>query len=558
MFASVVLPIVLFGGLVFFHELGHFLVAKKCGVYVERFAIGFGPAIFKKQWGETEYALCAFPLGGYVKMHGEEMEAIQGDVKKELSADDPRSYMNQPVWNRIAIASMGPIFNLILPVFVYAIIFWVGTDTLKPVIGDVEPGQPAAVAGLKAGDEIVSINGEAVNTWNHFVNILRTQEAGDIDLTFKRNQRQQNITVKATRSEVENVYGEKTQASQIGVSYLPFLPIVGISSEDSAAYKAGLRTGDEITKINEKDIQYWWQVEQFFDQELSQNMTLQVKRYSTEALQNNKLDQAEEKTIALNGKFLSAAHAGIENGQLYIRYVLPDSVAQEAGLQVNDKVVSLNGEELNTWSQFHQGIQSAEEALKIGILRNNIPLTLTAQPQVVSEKDELTQDKKQFKRLGVQSAALTGMPAFFKERYTNPFKALHKGVEETIKLTVLTAKGLGKLFMGKLSMNSLGGPISIFYLAGTSYKKGGFDAFFRMMAMLSITLALLNLLPIPMLDGGHLLFFFIEVIKGSPVSEKVVRIGHTLGFAFIIGLMILTFYVDLNRFLFDRIRSLFN
>ena len=197
------------------------------------------------------------------------------------------------------------------------------------------------------------------------------------------------------------------------------------------------------------------------------------------------------------------------------------------------------------------------ETISLGLLRDGKTVDIKIVPEEVVQRDALTQEKKKVRQLGIMSVSAAYPIDFFKERYANPFMAFARGVSETVLLTKQTFIGLWKLVTGKLSVNNMGGPISIFYMAGTSYESGGWNAFFRLMAILSITLAALNILPIPVLDGGHLFFFVIEVIKGSPVHIRVQQMAMQVGFFLLMGLMVLVFYIDINRFFVDKIKSLF-
>lgn len=537
---TVILAIVLFGVLVFIHELGHFTVAKLSDVYVERFALGFGPAIFKKKWGETEYAICLFPLGGYVKMRGEEMD--------DAKASDPRSFAAKSVWTRIAIVSMGPISNLILPVLLFSALFFVGVPFPIPQIGSVIPGYPAQKAGLKAGDKILKVQGKAVSTWNEMTQALNPRSGQVTEITYERENKIEALKLVPVSEMAPNVYGEKQMVGRIGVDLQPYRPVIGIFNSTADAAKTGLKTGDIIAAINGKKISYWWEFENAFS-------TSKTKKVQIERLLDNK---TETLTFDLSS-FPSLTKAGIERGELFIREIRPNSIAEEKGLKIGDKIVSLNGVNVDSWHAFRKQIQSNQgEEVVIGLLRNGSPTEIELIPKEITQKDELTQAKRKTRQLGVISCAIPSRPATQIERYLNPFKALKRGFQETYEISITTLVGLGRLVSGKLSLNALGGPISIFYLAGSSYRIGGWHSFLRMMAILSITLAILNFLPIPVLDGGHLFFFLIEAIKGSPVQTKVLQMAHQVGLMIVIGLMVLVFYVDINRFLVDWIRSLFS
>ncbi|MFH1262069.1 MAG: RIP metalloprotease RseP [Pseudomonadota bacterium] len=541
---NILLPIVLFGILVFIHELGHFAVAKLSGVFVERFALGFGPTIARKKWGETEYALCLLPLGGYVKMRGEEME--ENDLK---GAPDPRSFASQTVGKRFAIVAMGPISNLILPVLLFTGLFWVGTPVPLPQVGAVIPDYPAAKAGLRAGDQIVRVGEASVSTWNELMAALRPRANLSTELRIVRNGHEITKEIVPVSENELNLYGETQAAGKIGIELQPYRPTIGIPDANSPAARVGFKTGDTVLSVNGQPMSYWWQMEARFSTHGPKKLVVE-RRVALDAVPT-------QISLELDAPTLSAA--GIEDGELYIRDVQPDSIAAQKGLKAGDRLLSVNRTPLSGWYSFRKQIQENRgDAVSVEILRSGKRLTLELIPREVEHKDEFTKESRKVRQLGVISCAMPGDPGTRIERYLNPFRALARGAEETWEISRTTVIGISKLITGKLGLNSLGGPISIFYLAGSSYRVGGWISYFRMMAILSITLAILNFLPIPILDGGHLFFFLIEIVKGGPVGARVRQVAQQVGLFIIVGLMILTFYVDINRYIVDKIRALFN
>jgi len=541
MFTTVVIPILLFGALVFIHELGHFTVAKLCGVFVERFAIGFGPALLKKKWGETEYALCAFPLGGYVKMRGEELPETEKE-RKAFQADK-RSFASQNVWKRIAIVVMGPVSNIILPIVLFTVLFLVGLPTPSSRVGTVMPGSIAEQAGLRAGDKIVSIDGKTVHSWSEVTKIIQGRAGQETVVNVERGGEALTIKMTPSKQADKNEYGESIQAGKIGADMIAYKPMIGVANLKSRAFTAGLRTGDVITKVNDSNITYWWQLEKEYKKD--SNNVITVER--------------DQKTISFTMQKGALETSGIERGELFINKVVEKSIAAEKGLRSGDKIDSINGQKIKFWTEFRDLIQANQgEPVTVGLIRDGDPITIELSPEEVEHRNEMTNERKKVRQLGVVSQSINYPIEYYREQYTNIFTAFYKGIEETWELTAQTFVGLGKLATGKLGVNTLGGPISIFYMAGTSYENGGWNSFFRLMAILSITLAALNILPIPVLDGGHLFFFLIEAIKGSPVKLKIRHMATQVGFYMLMALMVLVFYVDINRFFVAKIKALFN
>ncbi len=544
-----VLFILLFGVVVFIHELGHFTLAKLSGVFVERFALGFGPAILKKTWGETEYAICLLPLGGYVKMRGEDPEEARN------APSDPRSFSQIRPRTRIAIVAMGPISNLILPVLLFSVLFLVGIPSLVSQIGWVAPGSPAEKAGLKAGDRIMAVQGRPIWKWSDMEKIMRDHPGQVVLLSVEREGKTLALSVVPKEEQDADLFGEEVLVGRIGVSPGSFRPVLGISDSASPAAKLGLKTGDIIVSVDDRPVNYWWQVEEACAAG-GKRKQLSIERHSGPSIE----PKIEKLVFALPKTFTGLKQAGIENGELYVREIRPDSVASKKGIRPGDRLMEVNHTPIESWSTFQHLVRKNEgEKIVLTILRGRTQKNVEFVPQEIEDHNTITQERERRKQFGVISAGIAGDVAQRDERYANPFLALYHGVATTTEMTALTIGGLARLFTGRLSVRkSLGGPISIFYLAGGSYETGGWISFIRMMALLSITLGIINFLPIPVLDGGHLLFFVIEAIRGTPVNLRIREIAQHVGLIFIIGLMVLTFYVDVERYFLDRIKAFFN
>jgi len=549
MFSSVIVPILLFGGLVFFHELGHFAVAKWCNVYVERFAIGFGPALLKWTWGETEYALCAFPLGGYVKMRGQE---DIGEANPE-HANDPRSFMNLNVWKRIAIVIMGPVANLILPVILFTGLFMVGVPSPSTVVGNVLPDSPASKAGLRDGDKVLSVQGQSVDTFRQMSKLVQARAGLSTEFVIQRGQETLQEKITPESKDGLNDFGQDVAQGTIGISMVSYQPVVGVSDPNSLAYQKGIRTGLIITAINGEPVRYMWQAQQKVREATG---PIQI------ALRGNNPDLTpqEQETFDVSlGTITDLSQAGLFDAQVFLAEVKEGSAAFEKGLKKGDHITDVNNKPINSWNELTSAIdQNTGQALDISVIRDGQPIAINLVPKEVNQRNELTHVKESVRQLGVVSAVVAHPMNRFVEQYKNIFSALSRGFKETVHLTRSTVIGLGKLFTGQLGVKTLGGPISIFYMAGTSYDSGGWMSFFRLMALLSITLGVLNLLPIPVLDGGHLMFYFIEVIKGKPLPDKIIGWFQQAGMVALLGLMLLVFYVDIDRFFVDKIKALFS
>ena len=424
--------------LIFVHELGHFLAARKVGVVVEKFALGFGPKIVGFTKGETEYLIAAIPLGGYVKMKGEEIE--------ESDADEKGSFSAAPVGHRLAIAFAGPLFNILFAIGIYYFVYLMGVPTLSPVVGTVNDESPALVAGLQTGDRILAIGGEKISYWEQLQKRVHDSPGHSLDFKVERNGNIINVPITPVTEQITGLFGDKESVGLIGIT--PLVRSITLVKEGTPAARAGIQEGDTLTQVDGTKIFGW----------------------------------GDLKTAAI------------------------------------DKP----GQELT----FH-------------VLRNGTEVLLKITPEAKITKD-LQGNKIEIGMLGI------GMSGEMTQEKYGLLGAFNRACEETWKLTFLIAVSIKKMILGSIPADSIGGPILIFQIYGEQAEQG-FNELIRLTALLSINLGLLNLLPIPVLDGGHIFFFLIEILKGKPVSEKNRERAQQVGFFMLISLMVFAFYNDIMR-----------
>ena len=435
------------GVLVTFHEFGHFWVARRCGVKVLRFSVGFGTPLLR--WHDrhgTEFVVAAIPLGGYVKM----LDEREGEVPAELLG---QTFNRKSVRQRFAIVSAGPIANFLLALLFFWLIAMLGTQQVRPVIGQVLPGTPAAEAGLQPGQEILAVDGKAVNGW------------GAVNLQLVRR------------------LGE-TGTLQVRVSE----PDSTVESDYQITLNAWLRGADEPDPIQSLGLQPW--------------------RPAVPAV---------------------------------LAHIDPSGPAQAAGLRSGDRLLSLDGVALRDWQDLVERVRArADQQVVLDIEREGQQLSLPV--RLVGRGDGEA-------RQGYLGAGVSGVdwPAeMLREIRYGPLDAVWQGVQRTWSMSALTLDSLGKMLFGELSVKNLSGPITIAKVAGTSAQSGLAD-FLNFLAYLSISLGILNLLPIPVLDGGHLLFYLYEWARGKPLPERVQAWGMQIGITLIIGVMLLALFNDLGR-----------
>ena len=439
--------LVALGVLVTFHEFGHFWVARRCGVKVLRFSVGFGSPLVR--WHDrhgTEFVIAAIPLGGYVKM----LDEREGDVPPALLDS---AFNRKTVRQRFAIVSAGPLANFLLALVFFWLLAMLGSQQVRPVVGAVESGSLAAQAGVAVDQEIVAVNGKPVSGWGE-VNlqlVRRLGESGQLDVTVR----------------------------EVGTSAERHLQI------PLQNWLKGVEEPDPITALG---IRPW------------------------------------RPQIAP-----------------VIAQLDPEGPAQAAGIQLGDRLISLNRQPLDDWQQVIDAVKVLPGATAVLEVerdgqRVDVPLTLAAR----GEGDA---------RRGYLGAGVEGgeWPAeMLREVRFGPLDAVVEGAKRTWTMSLLTLDSLKKMLFGELSVKNLSGPITIAKVAGASAQSGLGD-FLNFLAYLSISLGVLNLLPIPVLDGGHLLFYLVEWVRGRPLSERVQGWGVQIGISLVVGVMLLALVNDLGR-----------
>jgi regulator of sigma E protease len=437
--------LVVLGVLVAFHELGHFLAARWVGVKVLKFSLGFGPKIFGRKMGETEYLLSAVPLGGYVKLFGED------EAEATTQEDRKRSFAHQGLWGKVLIVAAGPGFNFILAYFIFA--GWLATGSplfvptfqdLTPDIEAMVPGSPADAAGIQIGDRVSRVNGRDISTRTELFDAVAKSNGQALTLEIKRGEQVKILTVTPTTA-------PGPQASPQEPGY----------------------------------------------------------------------------------------YLGVEETPPLVTSVMQSSPAAKAGLQAGDHVVNIEGQTIHTWSQM-TGIvkENPNRQLQVEVLREGHRVSLSVTPS--AEKTTVNGQSVEIGKIGISGPGRSIM------RSSTPLLSLYDGLGATWGWTELTAIGLYKMVVGDISSKNIGGPLTIANISGEAAAQGASSVVF-LIAILSINLGVLNLLPIPILDGGHLLFFLIEGILRKPLGERQREIAQQAGLVLLVGVMIFAFWNDLER-----------
>jgi regulator of sigma E protease len=446
LFMTIVTFIVAIGILVAVHEYGHFWVARRLGIRVLRYSIGFGKPLWRhvSKKDEVEYVIAAIPLGGYVKL----LDEREGNVPAALA---PQAFNRQPVWKRIAVLLAGPAFNLVFAVLVYWVLFTAGVPGLKPYVGEVAPESIAAQGGLRNNDQIVSVGGKRVET-------LEAAVLGIID----------DLVDDATIALV-------------------------VRGEDGSERNVTLHAGERSRSLTEPDA-------------LFPGLGFQVGRPPVRAI---------------------------------IADIVPGSAGARAGLQAGDEILSLDGEAIESSTHLTALVRTmANKTVDVGVRRDgslrHIPVTV----------EELEVGGERIGRMGV---AFDLSQMYTVQQY-GPGAALGQAATKTWDMSVFTLQIVGRIFTGDVSLKAISGPISIAETTGFAARQG-WRTFLSTLALISISLGILNLLPIPILDGGQVVYQLAELVRGRPVSERALLVGQQIGIAMLLLMMTVAFYNDIARHL---------
>ncbi len=535
--------VILVGSLIFVHELGHFMFAKAFGVKVLTFSLGFGPKILKLRGRETEYCIGLLPLGGYVKM----LEESRSDIV--LPEDKQRTFESLAAYKRIIIVLAGPLMNLIFPVSLYFAVFATEGPFRPPTIGVVLPGH-AADGKLKPGDRVMSVNGEDIGTWNELKRFISKHPNETIRLKLFRDNGHVEVEVVAEET-IDRRLPERVQreldiderVGTIGITSNSPAAVIGIPDPNSPAFRAGLRTFDVVTHVAGKRVRRYMDLARELDGNRGETMPVTYMRpVPMRGALGGLADMAvyEAGVVALTPDPAGTdllTRTGIEIADLYAAVVPEDSVLYKAELRPGDKILELDDDPVPAWSTFRERVLAAPD-------RPHRVAYLSARDGRINRgtfqmrREDFTDEHGQtFARyvLRVQN----WLPVAPEDRVEHPTPlryAFSKAIEETIDVTRFTLVALVRLVQGRLSLENLSGPIRIYEIAGQEARKGA-DFFIWVMALLSINLGLLNLLPIPVLDGGHLMFLGVEAVMRRPIPLRVREVAHILGMAVLVGLL---------------------
>lgn len=568
-FFSIVPFVILLGILIFVHEFGHFIVARLCGVRVEVFSLGFGKKILQHKRGDTNFCISIIPLGGYVKMFGDQPGA-------EISeADKPYSFTHKNVWQRIAIVSAGSLMNFFFAILVFSIVGFIGEDFRSATVGDIPTSSQAYKQGFRPADKIVAINNTPVKTWDDFEHQLAGLNNSQALVEVQRETALAGSPAQtetapagspAHQSETASANSAAPVSLKVDVASKPnpnvlsTVPMVGDIDGLTPLSKAtrvgvmktsplasvGLQSGDAISAVNGTKVTYWRELEAVLKkQNPKEPLNLSIERFTSEESAKTESMNLTLAPVGLASYSLEALK--LENAELYLGTVVKDTPAEAAGLRQGDRLLQMNDVKITEWDDVVSVVKTynGKEGIRVQVLRDGELLKMSIVPKLSPQMTAAGVEEKRF-AIGIKPFVNFANPEIIKVSTNDPIEALRIGTQRTWDVSVMTVMSFVRLVQGRVSPKNIGGVISIGQAASETFKIGA-SQFLRMMGLISVNLFILNLLPIPVLDGGHLLFYIIEGIKGAPVSLKKMEYAQQIGMFLLMGLMVLALFNDFTR-----------
>lgn len=550
------------GVLVIVHEAGHYVVARLFGVGTPVFSIGFGPRLFGFRFWETDFRISLLPFGGYVRMAGADPF---GEEYVEDWVEPEEDLMNKPVWQRLLVTLAGPTANLILPFVLFTAVLMLGEPQSDTTVGNVRPGSPAAQLGFELGDQIVSVEGEPVDTWQELLRSLDGRP-GAASVVVQRGSERMTLTLPP------GVVGGKAfrTLDDFGLFHSALSSRIGVSDPTSPAWRAGIRPGDEIVEVDGAEVITFAELQAALTPDRVHEVVVQRAGAEPGRL---------ELSIAPGAGWSPAPGEvlpdpwGLIPGEVFVGEVLPDSAAAEAGVAVGDRLVGIDGTPILSWDDVlglvgatTEGLDLSTEAplrsggcgsepldpilgrpLDLSLVRDGEPLTLTFQPRV--QREVVISEVNYRPIMGVKHFDRTSVAGPETVKYYSLTEAFPRAVDDGGEVLHNTMTVLGNLLRGKLKpKESLGGPIEIVRTAGYA-AQDGFFTFARVMGMISFSLGIVNLLPVPVFDGGQILFYAIEGIRGRPLPLLLRERIQMVGVLFLAALMVMVLVMDIGRWL---------
>jgi len=549
---GVVAAVALVSILVFIHEFGHFIFAKLFGVRVLVFSIGFGRRMFGFKHGGTDYRVCLLPIGGFVQMEGADPFMDGGEVG---AWESPGNFLKKPVWQRLIIVSAGPIFNLMLPVVVFTGLYMGGEPQQTSAVGTVVAGTPGLEAGVTPGDRIVEVGGQPVAFWGELYDTFGSDARdGAVELVLERDGARRSVSIPVPEG-AEYTKDGGLSPLELGLDFAHPDAVIGVSDPDSPAAVAGLESFDRVLSVDGAEVvnyhEILWALEAAGESAVVRYGRV-VDGEPVEGEVTVKTDGSwEPPRLPFEDPIGNAW--GVAPSYIFVGQILEDSPAQVANILRGDRIAGINGEGIIAWREVIErvadtwGDETPDDAVPVSLtlVRGGRVLDVKLTPEIIRDTDVFGRYRRRA-RIGIGAGgSVVGGPE--EKRFYSFSEALPKAAGETLALSRFVVEQVGKLLTGEAAPSkTLGGPLQIFRDAKAAAEDGIYT-WARMMGILSISLGIINFLPVPVLDGGQFLFYLIEGIRGRPVSLVIRERAQQIGVLFLVALMLTVLVFDVNR-----------
>jgi regulator of sigma E protease len=545
--------ILFIGILIFVHELGHFLFAKYFGIKVLKFSLGFGPPLIKFQRGETTYQVALLPLGGFVKMLGD------SPVDEIPPEDRARSFHAVPVHQRALVAFAGPLFNLVFPVLCFFAYYLLGPTVVSPVVGQVAVGEPADHAGLQPGDRVLAIDGTEVWGFDHMVELVRGRAGDPLEFRIDRAGDVFAVTIEPKETPDEDMFGSPTTRGIIGVTRAR-TEQTRVGVDGPVAARHGFRTGDRVLKAGDRAVATFADLDLALKAHAGRRMRVVVARPEPERVGALFLAQHVRPVVLeidVPAGARSMAELGLASAETFVRGLAPSGAAYQAGLRSGDHVLAVDGRPISLYYSFVEALARSEERpTEVRIRREGREHTLSIRSERREILHEVTGKMRPYWDSGIGLGEVPRMSAtvqwhaggrYLTEEATLTLgQALYESVSQTLQVIGSITLAVFKLFTGGIAVSTIGGPVMLFQVASLAAERGLF-AYLELLALISVNLGIINLLPMPVFDGGHLVFCAIEAIKRKPVSLRAREAATIVGLVLLAVLVVLVFTNDISR-----------
>ena len=529
--------------LVFVHEMGHYLVGRWSGIRIMAFSIGFGPEILgHTDRHGTRWKLSLIPLGGYVRFFGDEDASSKTDTDQLAAMTEEeraQSFAGAKLWKRAATVAAGPIANFILAIAIFAVLFSVyGRTVADPVVAMVTRDGAAAEAGIEPGDRLMAIDGVKVKTFDEVQRYVGLRPGRTIVLTVERDGQMRDFRIMPKLVEDTDQFGNKMEMGRIGIALVDPL-ITGVEPNGPAA-KAGIVAGDRLIAADGNAIATYYDIGRYIGDRPGKSIVLTIQR-NGEIRDFPIVAETLTETDA-SGNKKDVGSIGIAPIDPLVASIAPDSPAEAAGLELGDRILSVDGQAVGSISEVQRYAAShVDKPVSLSVERGGQTRDVTVTPKKSAETDIFGA------QIEIATIGITDGQKPIRLRYEayGPFQALGEGVKQTGSIVSGTFEYIANVIGGYMKADQLGGPIRVAQLSGQMATLG-FSAVLQFAAILSVSIGLLNLMPVPVLDGGHLMFYAIEAVRGKPLGARAQDIAFRIGFAMVLSLMVFATSNDIS------------